>query len=266
MLLGQTTTTTSIPATSASSITHLSGNDWIVALSLTVGLVIAAGIVTAASRSWLEGRTADAGNATQSGSARAPDRTLIRSWLAVSLAGGLLLFCAISFGLDDTTLRSTLIGGLVANAGAAIAFYFASKASDQARHDILTASFPSVLVPTLLGKNEHDVNAIMATTSLHLLARPPDRDPNAATIVNQNPAAGQMVPQSSPINVEFAGPVPDLLNPALTPSQAGATLQARNLILVKEPTDAGDDKHTTSQDPQPQADAPRNQKVTVTFA
>jgi hypothetical protein len=93
-----------------------------------------------------------------------------------------LLFSAISFAIDDTTLRSTLIGGLVANAGAAVAFYFASKSSDQARRDILNASVPSVTVPNLIGKDEHDVNAALASTPLHLVAQPATRDA-AATVV-----------------------------------------------------------------------------------
>ena len=44
------------------------------------------------------------------------------------------------------------MGGLAANAGAAVAFYFASKSSDQARKDILTAAFGTTLVPDLVGQ------------------------------------------------------------------------------------------------------------------
>jgi PASTA domain len=203
MLIAQTPTTTN------TTTTHLSSNDWIIALALTVGLILAAGIVVAVSRFYLEGRPASADASAHGSPAGPADKTLIRSWLAISLAGGLLLFCAISFGLDDTTLRSTLIGGLVANAGAAVAFYFASRASDQARHDILAASFPSVVVPNLVGKTEQEVNSIMATTSLHLVAQPPDRDKATATVVSQNPAANQAVPQSSQITVDFASPEPE---------------------------------------------------------
>ena len=55
----------------------------------------------------------------------------MRSWIAFALVGGLILFLVFSLGLDDSTLRSTSIGALVANTGAAVAFYFASKASDR---------------------------------------------------------------------------------------------------------------------------------------
>jgi len=85
----------------------------------------------------------------------------------------LLIFVALSFWLDDTTLRSTLIGGVVANAGAAVAFYFASKSSDQARRDILGASLPSIPVPDLAGKNLQKVRETLAATALRLEQRPP---------------------------------------------------------------------------------------------
>src|ERR1035438_4549413 len=40
------------------------------------------------------------------------ERTVVRSWIAISLVIGLLLFCALTFAVNDETLRSTLIGGL----------------------------------------------------------------------------------------------------------------------------------------------------------
>src|ERR1700722_1348191 len=49
--------------------------------------------------------------------------SLIRSWIAISLVLGLLAFCAAAFLITDTTLRSTLFGGLIASVGAAVAFY-----------------------------------------------------------------------------------------------------------------------------------------------
>ena len=64
---------------------------------------------------------------------------LIRSWIAISLVLGLLAFCAAAFLITDTTLRSTLFGGLIASVGAAIAFYFSSSAADKTRADILKA-------------------------------------------------------------------------------------------------------------------------------
>ena len=66
--------------------------------------------------------------------------SVVRSWIAVSLVLGLLAFCAASFRIDDSTLRSTLFGGLITSVGAAVAFYFSSKTADQARTDILNTA------------------------------------------------------------------------------------------------------------------------------
>jgi len=70
--------------------------------------------------------------------------SVVRSWLALTLVAGVLVFCGISLGVDDSSMRSTLFGGLIASAGAATAFYFSSKNSDQARKDILDASFGTI--------------------------------------------------------------------------------------------------------------------------
>jgi hypothetical protein len=65
---------------------------------------------------------------------------VIRSWIAISLVMGLPVFCATAFLINDASLRSTLYGGLIASVGAAIAFYFSSKAADQSRADVLNAA------------------------------------------------------------------------------------------------------------------------------
>jgi len=66
--------------------------------------------------------------------------SVIRSWIAISLVMGLLVFCAAAFLVEEQSLRSTLFGGLIASVSAAVAFYFSSKAADQARSDILNAA------------------------------------------------------------------------------------------------------------------------------
>ncbi|MGN6377484.1 MAG: Ig domain-containing protein [Gaiellales bacterium] len=72
--------------------------------------------------------------------AKEPSKSMVRSWIAIALVLGLLVFCATSFVVGDSALRSTLFGGLVASVGAAVAFYFSSKSADQARADILDAA------------------------------------------------------------------------------------------------------------------------------
>jgi len=261
-LIADTTTTSSLPA-----ITHLTGIDGTLVLWLTVGLVIAAGVVVAASRYFLEGSGKNAGSDTppRSKDATPPDRTVVRSWLAISLAGGLLLFCAVSFGLDDTTLRSTLIGGLVANAGAAAAFYFASKSSDQARKDILNASLPAITIPNLIGKDEAGVNATVASMPLHVDHQPQTRKSDAS-VVKQSPPANQTAPVGSQVTVTFAGPIPNLTSPALSPNDADTALKAVNLNLVASPSKPGDATKATTQSPTPGQDPPSDQNVHVDFA
>src|SRR6266516_3437160 len=64
-----------------------------------------------------------------------PEQSVVRSWIALTLVAGLVLFGAVTFAINDPKLRSTVFGGLTASVGAAVAFYFSSKTSDQARQD-----------------------------------------------------------------------------------------------------------------------------------
>lgn len=48
--------------------------------------------------------------------------SFVRSTLALWLVLGLLTLSVVSLAIDDATLRSTLVGGLTASAGGAIAF------------------------------------------------------------------------------------------------------------------------------------------------
>jgi hypothetical protein len=64
--------------------------------------------------------------------------SLIRSWIAISLVMGLLVFCAAALLGSNISLQSTLFGGLIASTGAAVAFYFSSRQADQARADMLS--------------------------------------------------------------------------------------------------------------------------------
>ena len=124
--------------------------------------------------------------------------SLIRSWIAISLVAGLLLFCAASFALSDKTLRSTLFGGLVASVGAAVAFYFASKDSGQARQDILDAAFGTLAVPDLVGKSIGDAQILMSGMGLELQIEPTGAQGN---VKDQSPAAGASVRKGTAIVV-----------------------------------------------------------------
>ncbi|KHK98631.1 hypothetical protein LK09_06700 [Microbacterium mangrovi] len=66
--------------------------------------------------------------------------SVVRSWLAVSLTAGLLIFTAASFGGNDGGLQKMLVGAVIAAVGGAGAFYFATKANETATSAILQAA------------------------------------------------------------------------------------------------------------------------------
>jgi hypothetical protein len=257
---------------------QLTGGDKALTLWVIAGFILLAGIVVAFGRRVIGGapllRGRGGGDASAAPMTPAPDehdratwsegQTLIRSWIAISLVGGLLIFTAVSFWIADTTLRSTLVGGLVANAGAAVAFYFASKSADQARRDILAASLPSTVTPSLIGDKPAAVNEKLAATSLRLQPAPANPDP-ASQAVDQSPKPSQTTGLGSAIAVTFAGPIPKL--DGKTPSGARQALEAAGLILEADPADAGEDKHVPAngQDPAPGGDVPATRRIRARF-
>jgi hypothetical protein len=201
-----------------SAVTHLSSSAAWVTLGLIAGFVLLAGLVAAFGRTRLEGSfKARSGSAPDNGSMRQapPDRTFMRSWLAIALVGGLLIFSAVSFQLDDTALRNSLLGGVIASTGAATAFYFASKSSDQARQDILNASVPTTTIPALVGHTRSDVNAALAGTALSLVASPATA-PADWFAAAQDPPPNQQAPAGSRVRVTFTeeSPAPVSSSPA----------------------------------------------------
>jgi hypothetical protein len=153
------------------------------------------------------------GNAPQPGQAgggapgQAPQGTdgdFIRSWTAIILVIGLITFCAFAFAVNDSTLRSTLIGGLIASVGSAIAFYFSSKAADKARQDVANAAtFGTDLVPSLIGRAQEEAAQILSKTSFSLIEDPGRPQAQDAKINTQNPAAYSNAPRGSSIVVTF---------------------------------------------------------------
>ena len=131
----------------------------------------------------------------------------IRSWLAVALVSGLILFCAVSLAIPDSSMRSTLFGGLIASAGAASAFYFASSNSDQARKDILDASFGTMEVPDLGNKTLDQVHEVVARSAMELQVQPPEA-PGTATVRSQDPPAGVRVRRGTTLTVTADDPSP----------------------------------------------------------
>jgi PASTA domain-containing protein len=254
--------------TPTTSVTHLSHSDGVLAVVLVVGFVLLAGAVVAVGRRVLEGaptsRSGSGPGAAGTGSQKdRADSTLVRSWLAMSLVGGLLIFAAVSFWLDDTTLRSTLIGGVIANAGAAVAFYFASKSSDQARRDILNAALPSAVVPDLIGNNLATAQQAVAATPFRLEVSPANPSPDAQ-VVSQHPAANQPAMAGSPVAATLAGPVPNVTGATL--DQAQSMLAAVGLQLEAVPSQPAQGSTVTSQDPPVGQAVPTSLTVRGTFS
>jgi hypothetical protein len=169
---------------------------WRAVLVLAAVLVSTGGLILGA-RAWL--------------SPRDSTTSVVRSWLAIALVSGLMLFSVLSLGLADDTLRSTLFGGLIASTGAATAFYFASKNADQARQDILAASFGTTVVPDLRGKSVVDARSEMGAVALELRTDPVDAD-GGWPITGQQPDAHTEVRRGSVVVVE--APPPDTEKPA----------------------------------------------------
>jgi hypothetical protein len=220
-------------STTTGSVTHLSGTNANVVVALTLAFVLLAGVVIAWSRKALVARrrdqtTGDAGETTA-------DQTIIRSWIAIVLVGALAFFCAVSFEIDDTTLRSLLLGGLVASTGTAVAFYFASKAADQARQDVLNAALGKVNVPQLKSRSKAEASGTIAALPLTLTPIPATAQ-DEWIVVSQEPTANQLVLSGSGVKITLAGLVPNIAG--LTLPDAKRRLQTLNLMLGPSPADA----------------------------
>lgn len=135
-----------------------------------------------------------------------PEQSVVRSWLALTLVAGLVLFCAVTFAINDPNLRSTVFGGLTASVGAAVAFYFSSKGSDQARKDILNATFGTETVPDLSNKNEADATATLGKTSLKLEVSADSSKADNAVVKTQLPPKDSVVRRGSSVVVTLGLP------------------------------------------------------------
>ena len=185
-------------------VTHLPENAAALVLVLSIAFVLLAGLLVIRGRTSvlrLQARNEQAG--VNPGSR--PDGTIVRSWLSVALVGGLLILCTLSFWIDDPTLRSTLIGGLVASSSAAVTFYFSGKTADQARRDIMNAAGTPVAVPNLIGMSVEQANQALAPVALS--ARFIPATPSAEDRVNaQDPAANRQAQTGQAITLTFAAP------------------------------------------------------------
>lgn len=101
-------------------------------------------------------------------------------------------------------MRSALIGGLTASVGSAVAFYFSTKSSDNARQDLLNATVRTDTVPNLVGRTLKDATSTMGTTSFQLVVAPgPIAPTDTLLIKREDPATDSTIPKCSSVTVYF---------------------------------------------------------------
>ena len=154
--------------------------------------------------------------ARRSVSGKDPTQSVVRSWIALALVAGLVLFCAVTFAINDANLRSTVFGGLIASVGTAVAFYFSSKSSDQARQDLLNAAGTET-VPDLSKSTEDEAAAVLGKTSLKLEVSPGSSRVAGAKVESQQPPQDSVVRKGSSVVITLSPPA---IPPPATPPPA----------------------------------------------
>jgi hypothetical protein len=132
--------------------------------------------------------------------------SVVRSWLAMSLVAGLLLLSGLVFAVDDSSLRSTLVGALGTAVGSATAFYFSSKSSSDAQKALVNASVGTEIVPNLVGLTEEQASAALGKTSLKLVTAPSSPAPDSQAVKSQDPVAGSEALKGASVTVTYQAP------------------------------------------------------------
>jgi uncharacterized membrane protein len=200
-------------AAATTGTTNLSWREVLAAAGILIVAILVAGCIVIYGRGKFVGKAGPAvaqpgDNATagdQAGGTQGQsDGDFIRSWMAVSLVIALIFFCAFAFTISDSTLQSTLIGGLIASSGSAVAFYFSSKASDKARQDIVHAQTAGTeLVPSLINSSKAEALQILGHTSFGLIEDPKNPSADSKVVDAQNPLANTSAPRGSSVVVSF---------------------------------------------------------------
>jgi hypothetical protein len=175
----------------------------LIGAAILIALGLVAIVLNAWQPHWLVGKP-------ERGETKTPATGLTRGVLAVLLVGALIVLAIATLGLsDDPQTRDLLIGGVVATSGSAVAFYFASRGSDQARQDILKATVGAhgTAVPTLVGELVARGKALVRP-SLRMAVHPTEATDDWM-ITEQDIRAGVMVPAKTTIHVTAHHPGKD---------------------------------------------------------
>lgn len=211
-LTSSTTSSSNTTSTSSSSsrgsgstgepITHLEPlTTGLMGILVAITVILVGVVVVYARRGRLRPKAEDMPAVRDITHAQDGGRTSItRAWLALALVSGLLLFCVTAFALDDSQLRSTLFGGLVASVGSAVGFYFSSSSADRARQDILSALNPKAMVPDLKTRSVAEATSLAQSVGLHVVAHP--QGTTTGTVTQQSPDAGVAARPGDTVHVD----------------------------------------------------------------
>ena len=93
---------------------------------------------------------------------------IIRALLALVLVGALVILAGASFSSSNSDTSNLLIGGVVASASGAVAFYFATRGAQDAQKDVLSAALGMETVPVLTALTVTQAQTALSKTSLKL--------------------------------------------------------------------------------------------------
>jgi hypothetical protein len=228
-----------------------------------VGLILGTGILVLVFRLIMEG-----GPGTQRTDVHT-DKTLIRSWLAVALVSGLLLFAVGSLFIDDTSLWNLMMGGVIASAGTATAFYFASKASEQTQQNLLNAAFGGtgapISLPDIKGMTVGNARKILEALKLTFMVPVGTADDQIVTGTQPPPGFAAKPGDTVTGTVEpLPIKLPDVRNRSV--ADARTTIEGLKLVFKTDPPGAADNGNVANTNPAAGAVVKPGDTVTATIA
>jgi hypothetical protein len=146
-----------------------------------------------------------------------PLPSVIRAGIAIALVVALIVYTGATLGGQDESVRSALVGGLVAAVASATAYYFASNAAQQALNAVsATTATANAAVPDLRKMTLTEALSTLGSTNFKLVIDASSAS-TAATppmIASQDHAGGSMLPGNSEIVVKLAPASAAATNPA----------------------------------------------------
>lgn len=134
---------------------------------------------------------------------QAGNTNVIRALLALVLVGALVLIAAAALGMEGVEQTSNLlVGGVVASAASAVAFYFASRDAQSTQENIIKAAFGTETVPDLRSKTVQQAQAVISNAKLSLKLPDIAIGNPGYHVKNQHPDPGTVVAQGTTIDID----------------------------------------------------------------